>query len=130
MSRPFLQISRCPQRPLGNYLGDYFGEYLQEYLRKMSWNLREVSWNFGICENGREILQKCPRNFIDPQLKVGMATRIPGDSGEFLGEEIFQERRFYLKTTLIPRCNICTYPTNNTYPKYIHCLDMIFQLLS
>ena len=50
----------------------------------------------GICENRREleILQKCRWNFIDPQLKVGMVRRAPGDSGEFLGEEIFQERRF------------------------------------
>ena len=77
-------MSGDSQRPLG----DYFGEYLQEYLR-------EISWRFhGISENSREILQKCPWNFIDPQFKVGMVRRAPGDSGEFLGEEIFQERRF------------------------------------
>ena len=93
-------MSGDSQKPLGNYLGDYFGEYLRE----ISWNPREVSWNLRICENDRDreiILQNCPWNFIDPQLKVGMASRVPGDSGEFLGEEIFQERRFYLKTSLI-----------------------------
>ena len=82
-------MSGDSQRPLRDYLGDYLGEYLQEYLRKISWNLREVSWNLWICENGREILQKSPWNFIDPQLKVGTARGVPGDSGEFLGEEIF-----------------------------------------
>ena len=33
-------------------------------------------------------------------MKVGTAREVPGDSGECLGEEIFQERRVYLKTTL------------------------------
>ena len=74
----------------------------QKASRRLSWWLSPritprgllPSWNLEICENGREILQKCPWNFIDPQLKVGMVRRAPGDSGEFLGEEIFQERRF------------------------------------
>ena len=50
-----------------------------------------ISGHLEICENSREILQKCPWNFIDPQLKVGMVRWAPGDSGEFLGEEIFLE---------------------------------------
>ena len=40
-----------------------------------------------ISENGREILQKWM--FINPQLKVGTAREVSGDSGEFIGEEIF-----------------------------------------
>ena len=52
-----------------------------------------ISGHLEICENGREILQKCPSKFINPQLKVGTARGVPGDSGECLGEEIFQERR-------------------------------------
>ena len=49
-----------------------------------------ISEHLEICKNGREILQKCRWNFIDPRLKVGMVRRAPGDSGEFLGEEIFR----------------------------------------
>ena len=46
-----------------------------------------ISGHLEISENGREILQKWM--FIKPQLKVGTAREVPGDSGEFLGDEIF-----------------------------------------
>ena len=80
------------QRPLGDYLG--------ECLREVSWNFREVSWNLEICENGREILQKCRWTFINAKMKVGTATALGSlEIQECLGDEIFQQRRCYLKTT-------------------------------
>ncbi len=57
-----------------------------------------ISGHLEICENGREILQKCPSMFINPQLKVGTA-RGSLEIQECLGEEIFQEMRFYLRTS-------------------------------
>jgi len=47
-----------------------------------------ISGHLEICENGREIPQKCPSMFVNPQLNVGKARRVPGDSEECLGEEI------------------------------------------
>ena len=44
------------------------------------------------------MLEKSPSMFINPQLKVGTARGVTEDSGECLGEEIFQERRLYPKT--------------------------------
>ena len=57
-----------------------------------------ISGHLEICKNGREILQKCPSKFMNPQLKVGTA-RGPGPMGpwrfrrvsrrgDILGEEI------------------------------------------
>ena len=106
-----LQISGDYQRPLGDYLPSQLTpsffegasalgkeiilEIISENISKNISERIEISWrSYGICENSREILQTCPWNFIDPQLKDGMVRRAPGDSGEFLGEEIFPEKRF------------------------------------
>ena len=70
---------------------EIFSEIISKIISERS---LEISGHLEIRENGREILQKCPWNFIDPQLKVGMVRRAPGDSGDVSGEEIFPERRF------------------------------------
>ena len=48
-----------------------------------------ISGHLEICENGREIVQKCPSKFINPKLKVGTAR------GSLDIQESVSERRYF-----------------------------------
>ena len=70
-------------------LSDIPGDILEIVTEIISERSLGISGHVEISETGREILQKCPSRFINPRLKVGTARGDPGDSGEFLAEEIF-----------------------------------------
>ena len=67
---------------------EIFSEIISEIISERSLG---ISGHLEISENGREILQKCPSMFINPQLKVGTARGVrPGDSGEFFWRRYFR----------------------------------------
>ena len=73
---------------------EIFSEIIYEIISERSLG---ISGHLEISENGREILQKCPSMFINPQLKVGMARRV---EGSLKIQESFSERRYFKEEIL------------------------------
>ena len=71
-------------------LSEIFSEIFSEIISEKSLG---ISGHLEICENGREIFQKCPSKFINLKLKVGTARGSLEIQESVSREEIFEERR-------------------------------------